>query len=568
PGTVQPPRCGHRFEPGLRECLRDGSRWPDAACAPLWVWPRLCAFINCVPTWSRPHRSRLSSPGDGAGSRSCEAATCVGARLSRSRTVPIRSQSQQLHYSSRTRRPLGSPGRARDHFGHICRHVFWWRTCHDAGGTAADCSRRRSPQRHRSHNGTTGLDADQKLCGKAPNRTQFRRARGNPALVIREAVQEARTPGLDRVCPAHLARAPRCAHAQSRSEARPSVARPQSGTAPDSLGPVRRAGPHPAYGYPRRQFRYAGLEYCECDAGTPWSARSRRHTGSGSRATPGRAHGDTADCSLCCILRCPRWPRLTNLSTKRQRVAELARMETKADVLPRVVLSRQVTDGCHLHLRERVSPMKSRKREIRTSGSGRDESGPPPHLLGRRKFLHLAAGAAALPAASRIARAKAYPTWPVRIIVPFPASQATDTIARLMGQSLSERLGQPFVIENRTGAGGNIGTESVVRATPDGYTLLLVGLSNAINATLYKKLNFNFIREIAPVASIGGAPYVMVINPSVPAKTVPEFIAYAKANPSKINMGSSGSGSVSHVFGERFKMMTGIDLVHVPYRGG
>jgi len=188
--------------------------------------------------------------------------------------------------------------------------------------------------------------------------------------------------------------------------------------------------------------------------------------------------------------------------------------------------------------------------------------------LPRRTFLHLAAGAAALPAISRFAWAQAYPTRSVRIIVPFPAGQATDTIARLMGQSLLERLGQPFVIENRPGAGGNIGTESVVRAPPDGYTLLLVGLSNAMNATLYKKLNFNFIRDIAPVASIGGAPYVMVINPSIPAKTVPEFIAYARANPSKINMASSGSGSPSHVFGERFKMMTGINLVHVPYRGG
>jgi tripartite-type tricarboxylate transporter receptor subunit TctC len=167
--------------------------------------------------------------------------------------------------------------------------------------------------------------------------------------------------------------------------------------------------------------------------------------------------------------------------------------------------------------------------------------------LPRRNFLHLAAGAAALPAVSRVARAESYPSRPVRIIVPFPAGQATDTIARLMGQSLSERLGQPFVIENRTGAGSNIGTESVVRATPDGYTLLLVGVSNAMNATLYKKLNFNFIREIAPVASIGGVPYIMVINSSVPAQTVPEFIAYAKANPGKINMGSSGSGSVSHV---------------------
>lgn len=188
--------------------------------------------------------------------------------------------------------------------------------------------------------------------------------------------------------------------------------------------------------------------------------------------------------------------------------------------------------------------------------------------LPRRTFLHLAAGAAALPATSRFVWAQAYPTRPVRVIVPFPAGQATDTIARLMGQWLLERLGQPFVIENRPGAGGNIGTESVVRATPDGYTLLLVGLPNAMNATLYKKLNFNFIRDIAPVASIGGTPYVMVINPSVPAKTVPEFIAYAKANPSKINMASSGSGSASHVFGERFKMMTGINLVHVPYRGG
>jgi tripartite-type tricarboxylate transporter receptor subunit TctC len=188
--------------------------------------------------------------------------------------------------------------------------------------------------------------------------------------------------------------------------------------------------------------------------------------------------------------------------------------------------------------------------------------------LPRRKFLHLAAGAAALPAVSRFAWAQTYPIRPVRMIVPFPAGQATDTIARLMGQSLSERLGQPFIIENRTGAGGNIGTESVVRAAPDGYTLLLVGLSNAVNATLYKMLNFDFIRDIAPVASIGGSPYVMVVNPSVPAKTVPEFIAYAKANPGKINMGSSGNGSVSHVFGELFKMMTGIHLVHVPYRGG
>src|SRR6266536_4560872 len=186
----------------------------------------------------------------------------------------------------------------------------------------------------------------------------------------------------------------------------------------------------------------------------------------------------------------------------------------------------------------------------------------------RRKFLHLAAGAAALPVVSRIASAQAYPSRPVRVIVPFAPAGTTDILARLIGQWLSERLGQQFVIDNRPGGGGNIGTEAVVRASPDGYTLLLVTAANAINTTLYEKLNFSFIRDIAPVASIGGATYLMVVNPSVPAKTVPEFIAYAKANPSKINMGSSGSGSVSHIFGERFKMMTGVNLVHVPYRGG
>ena len=188
--------------------------------------------------------------------------------------------------------------------------------------------------------------------------------------------------------------------------------------------------------------------------------------------------------------------------------------------------------------------------------------------LPRRSFLRLAAGALTLPAAPRFARAQSYPTRPVRIIVPFPAGQASDSIARLMGQWLSERLGQTFVVENRTGAGGNIATEAVVRAPPDGYTLLLVGLSNAINATLYQKLNFDFIRDIAPVASIGGGPYVMVVNPAVPAKTVAEFVAYAKANPGKINMASSGNGALTHVFGELFKTMTGINLVHVPYRGG
>ena len=184
--------------------------------------------------------------------------------------------------------------------------------------------------------------------------------------------------------------------------------------------------------------------------------------------------------------------------------------------------------------------------------------------LPRRQFLHLLAGAAAL-AVSRIAWAQAYPSRPVRIIVPFAPAGSTDIVARLMGQWLSERLGQQFVIENRPGGGGNIGTEAVVRAPPDGYTLLLVGGGNAINATLYDKLNFNFIRDIAPVASIERHPYVMVVNPSAPAK-VAEFIAYAKANPGKLTMASAGIGAPSHLFGELFKMMAGVDMVHVPYR--
>lgn len=186
--------------------------------------------------------------------------------------------------------------------------------------------------------------------------------------------------------------------------------------------------------------------------------------------------------------------------------------------------------------------------------------------LPRRTFLHLAAGAAALPATSRIASAQTYPARPVRIVVALPGGIGPDIIARLVGQGLSERLGQPFVIENRPGAGTNIGTEAVVRAPADGYTLLLVTVESAINASLYDKLNFNFIRDITPVASISSAPFVMVVNPSFPAKIVPEFIAYAKANPGKINMASPGNGTAPHVFGEQFKMMTGIDLVHVPYR--
>jgi tripartite-type tricarboxylate transporter receptor subunit TctC len=189
-----------------------------------------------------------------------------------------------------------------------------------------------------------------------------------------------------------------------------------------------------------------------------------------------------------------------------------------------------------------------------------------PMKLPRRNFLRLAAGAAVLPAISRIASAQAYPSRPVRIIVPFGPAGATDITARLIGQWLSERLGQQFVIDNRPGGGGNTGTEAVVRAPTDGYTLLLVGGWNAINATLYDKLNFNFVRDIAPIAPIVRFPYIMVVHPSFPAKTLPEFIAYAKANPGKINMASPGIGSPPHINGELFKVMTGTNMVHVPYR--
>src|SRR5258705_10509100 len=187
--------------------------------------------------------------------------------------------------------------------------------------------------------------------------------------------------------------------------------------------------------------------------------------------------------------------------------------------------------------------------------------------LPRRNFLHLVAGAAALPAISRAARAQAYPSRPVRLIVPLAPAGASDIAARLIGQWLSERLGQQFVIDNRPGGGTNIGTEAVVRAPADGYTLLMVGSYNASNATLYDKLNFNFIRDIAPVAGVFRGSVVMVVNPAVPAKTVPEFIAYAKATPRKVNMASNGNGALLHLAGELFKMMTGVDMVHVPYRG-
>ena len=188
--------------------------------------------------------------------------------------------------------------------------------------------------------------------------------------------------------------------------------------------------------------------------------------------------------------------------------------------------------------------------------------------LPRRTFLHLAAGAAALPAVSRIARAQAYPSRPVRIIVGFPAGGATDIQARLMGQWLSDRLGQQFIVENRAGASGNIGTEAVVRSPADGYTLLQIVTPNAISAALYSNLGFDFLRDIAPVICVARLAYVVVVNPSVPVATIPEFIAYAKANPGKINYGSAGPGTPQNIACELFKMMAEVNLVHVPYRGG
>jgi tripartite-type tricarboxylate transporter receptor subunit TctC len=188
--------------------------------------------------------------------------------------------------------------------------------------------------------------------------------------------------------------------------------------------------------------------------------------------------------------------------------------------------------------------------------------------LPRRLFLHLAAGAAALPAISRVARAQAYPTRPVRLIVGFGPGGAADIVARLIGQWLSERLGRPFVIEDRPGAASNLAPEAVVNSPPDGYTLLMISTPQAINATLYEHLNFKFVRDIAPIASIWrGGPAVMEVSPSFPAKTVPEFIAYAKANAGRINMASAGIGSINHIYGELFKLMAGVDMVHVPYRG-
>jgi tripartite-type tricarboxylate transporter receptor subunit TctC len=187
--------------------------------------------------------------------------------------------------------------------------------------------------------------------------------------------------------------------------------------------------------------------------------------------------------------------------------------------------------------------------------------------LPRRRFLHLAAGAAVLPAVSRIASAQTYPVRPVRVIVGFAAGGGTEIAARLTGQWLSARLDQPFIIENRPGAGSSLAAGLVVNASPDGYTLLMAGTANAVNATLYSRLSFNFARDLAPVACVINSPTVMVVHPSFPAKTVPEFVAYAKANPGRINMASAGVGSGTHMTGELFKMMTGLDMPHVPYRG-
>jgi tripartite-type tricarboxylate transporter receptor subunit TctC len=185
----------------------------------------------------------------------------------------------------------------------------------------------------------------------------------------------------------------------------------------------------------------------------------------------------------------------------------------------------------------------------------------------RRRILHLAASAAVWPVIASPARAQSYPTRPVRLIMPLPAGSTPDIYARMIAELLTTRLGQPVVVENRTGGSGSVGTELVVRATPDGYTLLFVTAPNVINATLFKDLKYNFIRDTVPVASIGGSPFVMVVNPSFPAKTVPEFIAYAKANPGKINVGSTGNGNLTHMAAELFKMMAGVDMLHVPYNG-
>jgi tripartite-type tricarboxylate transporter receptor subunit TctC len=253
-------------------------------------------------------------------------------------------------------------------------------------------------------------------------------------------------------------------------------------------------------------------------------------------------------------------------------VSTPARLETPHR-LPRLAAANVISSGTASSTKERLVS-KSERRRTKVESPLISSKGSPTRRrvkatkVPRRQFLHLAAGAAALPAASRVAFARAYPSRPVRLIVPFAPAGGTDIFARLIGQWLSERVGQQFVIENRPGAGGNIGTEAVVRAPADGYTLLLVGPSNAINATLYDKLNFDLIRDLTPVAAISRVPNVMEVNLLLPTMTVPEFIAYARANPGKVNMASGGLGTLGHMNGELFKMMAGVDMLHVPYRGG
>src|SRR6516165_2346360 len=268
------------------------------------------------------------------------------------------------------------------------------------------------------------------------------------------------------------------------------------------------------------------------------------------------------------------WPRrrspLTRRRSRRSRTASAPRLARRKRRRRPAIWPRPGSTT-PLRWRSPRTPIRSAPRSLPRAPSSRrraERDQASTLKLPRRRFLYLAAAAAALPAVSRIASAQAYPTRPVRFIIGYPPGGSADITARLLGQWLSERLGQPFVIESRPGAGTNIATEAVVNAPPDGYTLLLVAPANAINATLYEKLNHNFMRDIAPVAGIIRFPNVIVVNPSVPAKTVPELIAYAKANPGKLNMASSGNGSTIHVSGELFKMMTGVNMVHVPYRSG
>jgi tripartite-type tricarboxylate transporter receptor subunit TctC len=256
--------------------------------------------------------------------------------------------------------------------------------------------------------------------------------------------------------------------------------------------------------------------------------------------------------------RCCRCWQLSSSRSKRR----LASVRLPPDALP----SAGRPGRPSIHYLERGSPMRNRKREICTSGAAKDEEEQPPHLLARRGFLHLAAGAAALPAVSRMAWAQAYPSRPVRIIVTFAVGSASDVNSRLIGQGLSERLGQPFIVENRPGGGGSLGAAEAIRSRPDGYTMFFMSTSHTINGSFYNNLPFNIVDDTTPIAFLFSTNDVMVVNPSLPVKSVPEFIAYAKANPGRINMASQGVGSIGHLAGELFKFMTGINMVHIPYR--